>query len=360
MAIDMTTRRQFFTGLIATGLVPQTTWADAGSPALLSAAALPDGSYVLCGIDACLNLLFQIPLPGRGHAAAAHPKKPQAVAFARRPGTFAIVIDCVTGQPTTKLSAPAGRHFYGHGTFSSDGNWLFTTENDFEAGHGCVGVWDVLNGYQRIDQFSSGGIGPHDIKRLPNTKTLVIANGGIDTHPDTGRTKLNIPTMTPNLAYIEQGHVVEAVSLASEFHKNSIRHLAVSASGKVAFAMQWQGDSDAPPLVGLHTRGRNVKTLAAPQEILRQMRGYIGSIAFSGDAHRIAVTSARGGRVQIYDIEGSEQILSTELTDASGAATFETGVLISSGTGILKQLSGKSGPISRTSHLRWDNHLVRL
>lgn len=360
MAIDMQTRREFFTGLIATGLVSQPTWADAGSPAFLSAAALPDGSHVLCGISARLDLVFQIPLPGRGHAAAIHPQKPQAVAFARRPGTFAVVTNCVTGQPSARLSAPAGRHFYGHGAFSRDGDWLFTTESDFEAGQGCVGVWDVRHGYQRVDEFSSGGIGPHDIKRLPGTETLVIANGGIDTHPDTGRTKLNIPTMAPNLAYIEQGHIVEVASLAAEFHKNSIRHLAVSASGKIAFAMQWQGDNDAPPLVGLHTRGADIKTLAAPQETLRQMRGYIGSIAFSGDDHHIAVTSARGGRVQIYGLGGREQIISSTLTDASGVATFETGVLVSSGTGVLKQLLGTSEPIFHASHLRWDNHLVQL
>ena len=122
MAIDMKTRREFFTGLIATGLVSQPTWADAGSPAFLSAAALPDGSYVLCGISARLDLVFQIPLPGRGHAAAIHPQKPQAVAFARRPGTFAVVTNCVTGQPSARLSAPAGRHFYGHGAFSRDGD----------------------------------------------------------------------------------------------------------------------------------------------------------------------------------------------------------------------------------------------
>jgi hypothetical protein len=69
-----------------------------------------------------LDLVFQIPLPGRGHAAAIHPQKPQAVAFARRPGTFAVVTNCVTGQPSARLSAPAGRHFYGHGAFSRDGD----------------------------------------------------------------------------------------------------------------------------------------------------------------------------------------------------------------------------------------------
>ena len=70
----------------------------------------------------------------------------------------------------------------------------------------------------------------------------MVANGGIDTHPESGRTKLNIATMAPNLAYLNAGEVIEAVTLPQEMHKNSIRHLAVDNQGQVAFGMQWQGD----------------------------------------------------------------------------------------------------------------------
>ena len=124
-------RRQFLGGIFAAGLMPVPTWADAGSPAFLSAAAKPDGGFVLCGIGAGLDIRFEIPLPARGHAAAAHPNRPEAVAFARRPGTFAVVIDCATGAQKAMLTAPEGRHFYGHGAFSSDGGLLYTTENDY-------------------------------------------------------------------------------------------------------------------------------------------------------------------------------------------------------------------------------------
>ena len=178
-------------------------------------------------------------MPARGHAAAAHPTKPQAVAFVRRPGTFASVINCVTSKIETTLYAPKGRHFYGHGTFSANGDWLFTTENNFEVGRGRSGVWDVSARYTRYGEFDSGGIGPHNIKRLPKTDILVIANGGINTHPETGRTKLNIPTMRPNLSYIHDGTLIEMAQLPANMHKNSIRHLAVNAKGDVAIGMQW-------------------------------------------------------------------------------------------------------------------------
>lgn len=353
-------RRQFIAGLLATGLAPGATWADAGSPSYLSAAGHPGGSFSLCGIDINLNVLFQIPLPARGHAAAAHPSRPEAVAFARRPGTFAVVINCVTGQPKATLQAPAGRHFYGHGTYSLNGDWLFTTENDYEAGRGRVGVWDVRAGYRRAGEFSSGGIGPHDIKRLPNRETLVIANGGIDTHPETGRTKLNIPLMAPNLAYVQDTHLSEIVSLPKELHKNSIRHLAIAPSGEVAFGMQWQGDGEIDVLLGQHRQGGTIQMLKASLADIRAMQRYVASVAFSQDGQTIAATSPKGGMLQLYDA-GTRQLRETSKhADVSGVAPYAQGFLTTSGDGTLEAFTSPQSRHKSGSALMWDNHLVEL
>ncbi|MDX8354804.1 DUF1513 domain-containing protein [Cognatiyoonia sp. IB215182] len=351
----MANRRQFIAGLLATGLAPVPSWADVGAPALLSAALRDDGTYVLCGISDAMQVLFQIPLPARGHAAAAHPTRPLAVAFARRPGRFAQVIDCSTGQPRATLDAPQGRHFYGHGVFSQDGAWLYTTENDYDTGAGRVGVWDAAAGFARAGEFASGGIGPHDIKRLPDSDVLVVANGGIDTHPDSGRTKLNIPTMRPNLAYITNGELAETVELDQIHHKNSIRHLSVAQDGTVALGMQWQGDAAVPPLVGVHQRGASLR-LALTSE--RQMQGYVGSITFTGDGMHIIATSPRGGRVQRYDTKTLALFDQVELTDACGAAATPQGVIITTGTGQLVDLATQRS--RDVPSLQWDNHLVSL
>ena len=145
-------------------------------------------------------ITFRIDLPGRGHAAAAHPNRPEAIAFARRPGTFAIILDCLSGKPVNLVEAPPNRHFCRHGAYSADGELLFTTENDFSQSLGVVGVWDASKGYVRIGEMSSGGVGPHDMHLMADGQTLVVANGGIETHPDSGRTKLNLQTMRPNLS----------------------------------------------------------------------------------------------------------------------------------------------------------------
>ncbi|MFP7570732.1 DUF1513 domain-containing protein [Marivita sp. S2033] len=351
-------RRQFIAGLLATGLVPKPTWAEVGSPSYLSAAARPDGSYVLCGIDDDLNVTFQLPLPARGHAAAAHPTRPEAVAFARRPGTFAVVIDCTTGAQRATLTAPAGWHFYGHGTFSQDGTLLYTTENHYDEGRGLIGVWDVAAGYTRVAEWSSGGVGPHDIKRLPGSDTLVIANGGIDTHPDSGRTKLNIPTMQPNLTYVADGAITESVELPSHMHKNSIRHLAVAADGRVAFGMQWQGDGPVETLAGHHRVGQEVVLLTASSDRMRDMQGYVGSIAVSNDSRTIAITSPRGGIVQFYDPESTRITGSCSLPDVCGIAANGTGFTLTSGAGELAHLKSADVLSSMSTTMRWDNHLI--
>ncbi|MGJ8586148.1 MAG: DUF1513 domain-containing protein [Marinosulfonomonas sp.] len=354
----MANRRQFLAGLLAAGMVPKPSWADAGGPAYLSAAGLPSGGYALCGIGANREVLFQITLPSRGHAAAAHPTRPEAVAFARRPGTFAIVLDCSDGRVKTRLESPEGRHFYGHGAFSGDGQWLFTTENDYEAAEGRIGVWDVAAGYARVDEFASGGTGPHDLKRLPGSEVLVVANGGIETHPDAGRAKLNIATMQPNLSYLEDGQVVEQARLSPDLHRNSIRHLAVSETGQVAFGMQWQGDGAAPALVGLHRRGAEVQLFDSPEEELHRMGNYIGSIAFSEDESRVAVTSPRGGRVQQFDVETGVFAAGLDIEDACGVAAQQGGFVVTTGQGNIDAVTGQQITPFQVRDLMWDNHLI--
>lgn len=356
-------RRDLLAGLSAAALVPRASWADARDPAFLSAARAADGRYHLCGLDEGGSLLFSIPLPDRGHAAAAHPTRPEAVAFARRPGRFAIIVDCVSGQEIARLEPPRDRHFYGHGTFSADGTILFTTENDTETLQGRIGLWDAASGYTRLGEVASGGVGPHDIKRLPGTETLVVANGGIATHPESGRTPLNLATMRANLAYIDQaGGLVELVELEMAQRRNSIRHLDVRADGVVAAGMQWNGaEGQHPPLVFLHSLGSDPRLLRAPDAEHRRLEGYVGSIAFNGDGSRVSITSPRGDMAQVFDVARGEHRETIHAGDICGLAADRGGALLATtGQGAIGRLDrGRLLELQRTSW-SWDNHLVAV
>ncbi|MBL1434881.1 MAG: DUF1513 domain-containing protein [Rhodobacteraceae bacterium] len=352
----MASRRGFLQTALAAFALPSLTWADAGNPSYLSAAKRADGRYALFGLDGAGQIRFSIPLPTRGHAAAAHPTRPVAVAFARRPGTYAIALDCVTGAEIAKMQAPEGHHFYGHGVFSADGNTLFTTENHIETGVGIIGVWE---NYQRIGAFPSNGIGPHEILRLPGTDTLIVANGGIHTHPDTGRAKLNINTMQPNLSYLSPlGDVLEMLTLPHS--KNSIRHIAVRSDGLVGMAMQWQGNvAEVPPLLALHRMGvQPVEIKAAPAQH-RWLKGYAGSIAFAQNS--VGITSPRGGVAQVFAADTGALQAEFRRPDICGLAPHGAGFIATDGLGHVVQLNGETEtPLSHDPTIFWDNHLISI
>ena len=362
MGIDMATRRRFLAGLTAATLIPRVTWADAGSPAFLGAAKDSQGAYGLYGLDENARIIFRVPLPARGHAAAAHPTAPEAVGFARRPGTFAVVINCVDGTVLHRLEAPQGRHFMGHGVFVNGGDMLLTPENNYAGRKGVLGLWDRGRGYARVGEVETGGIGPHDIKRLADG-ALVVANGGIFTHPDhgEGRDKLNLDTMQPSLAYLSRDfEITEQVTLDADLHHNSIRHLSVGPDGQVAFAMQWEGEADAVvPLLGLHRRGEAPVLAMAAGADQSRMKNYAGSVAFSGDGGAVAITSPRGGLMQRYATDGA-YLGAVARTDICGLAPRGSGWIGSDGLGGLMAIDTGGRPLLVADGLMWDNHLVSL
>ncbi|MET4104370.1 hypothetical protein ABIE58_003822 [Roseovarius sp. MBR-78] len=356
----MTTRRAFLAALLATGATPHLGWAAAGNPAYLAAARDVSGGFALHGLDRDGQSLFAIPLPARGHAGAGHPIRAEAVAFARRPGVFALVIDCVSGQVRHRLTPPNGRHFNGHGCYAMAGTRLYTAEQDSDTSAGRIGVWDVAAGYRRIGEFSSGGIGPHDIRLMPDGRTLAVANGGIATDPG-DRTKLNIDTMRPNLCYLDlEGEMLEQIALDRALHQNSIRHLALRTDGLLAFAMQWEGeDGAAPPLLGLHRRGSDPILAQAPLADEIAMQGYAGSVAVGGDGTEVAITSPRGGRLHRFSPEG-RFIGAVSRADVCGLAPRAGGFLLSDGLGGVLALNGNNTQVLSRQSLSWDNHIVRL
>jgi hypothetical protein len=62
------------------------------------------GHHAVCVINERGQTTQAVPLPGRGHAVARHPRRAEAVALARRPGTFMMVVE---------LRGPGGRRHEG-------------------------------------------------------------------------------------------------------------------------------------------------------------------------------------------------------------------------------------------------------
>lgn len=346
-------QRRTFLATLAASLAPRLTWADVGAPAFL-AAGKRDQDFFLHGLTAIGTSLFRIALPGRGHAAAAHPSLAEAVAFARRPGTFALVIDCASGEVRHRLTPPEGLQFNGHGAYSVDGSLLMTSEVVAETSQGRIGLWDTAR-YTRLTDWPSHGIGPHEIKRRPDGR-LAVANGGIKTDP-VDRTKLNISDMAPNLTLLaEDGTLLDQIDLP-DLHQNSIRHIALSGDA-IAFAMQWEGDPAEPvPQLGLWTPGTTPVLCTPPEAQAFTMQGYAGSIAATQD--RILITSPKGGALMLFDASGTH-IATHHRPDLCGAATRGTGFTVTDGSGAIWSVTDTGLTPLAADETRWDNHLIAV
>jgi len=362
MVIDRRTVLAGAGAVIATGLSPRAAGALAASEALILAPAqLAEGSFAIMVFSEGGELIREIAMPARGHDLAVHAENGHAVAFARRPGTFAMAFDILGRRAPQVFVARPDRHFFGHGAWSKDGKLLFATENDFATGQGMIGIYDATDSYRRIGEFPSRGIGTHEAILMPDGRTLAIANGGIETHPDYGREMLNIPTMDPSLAFVDlDGHLIAQHRLPGEQHQLSIRHIAVGADGKIWFGSQWEGDPlETPSLVGRASPDGGLRLVETPPAELKAMRRYVGAMAASRDGTLICASAPRGGLIAYWNAETGRYLGRTTIADSSGVTGFgEKSVLASNGEGLILE-AGAGGATERVSRagVAFDNHL---
>ncbi|MCK5725363.1 MAG: DUF1513 domain-containing protein [Thiotrichaceae bacterium] len=333
---------------------------------LYSAAIDKQGNYFAMAVSEQGRLIFKTPLPARAHALLVRPNENQVIVFSRRPGYFLFVLDAQTGQVIQRIKTEENRPLCGHGVFSLNGKILYLTANDIDKGQGVIQVLDAKNGYQKINEFSSNGIGPHEIGLLSHGKTLVVANGGILTHPDSGRSKLNLDRMTPALTYLNagDGKVIADYQLAKKYHQLSIRHFDINSEDTVCFAMQYQGvRQHRLPLVGFHQQGQSTLQLVdTPKPLLDQMKNYCGSVCVDQSGKSFAVSSPRGNLISFWSDQG-KYLSSQRLNDGCGIAMGhdDNSFYLSSGMGEIhhyQRQKSNDDLIHLFTDYRWDNHLV--
>lgn len=371
MAID---RRNFLIGTALTIACASTSRAFADVLAaeddsgvargdLIAACRRPDGSYSVVILTMDGAILRELPLQGRGHDIALDKASGTAVVFARRPGSFALAFDIHDRREPVLFTTPANRHFYGHGVFSRDGRLLYATEHDNETRQGLIGVYNATAGFKRIGEMPTYGIGPHEVILLADGKTLAVANGGIETHIETGREKLNLDSMQPSLAFVDStsGALIAQHKQSSDLHKLSIRHLAVDARGVIWFGCQWEGaDAETPELVGCAGLDRPLSILQSGPPKGAELAGYIGAVAISGDGRVLAASAPRAGRIVYVDTERAEVMGQTQLLDGCGLTGVDkSSFALSSGMGVLQTEEPDHTHLTTASFpgRSFDNHL---
>ena len=337
------------------GLTPAGAERLARSELLFASAYMdPQGAYGVAILDDGGAIVSAHLLPGRGHGFATATAAQWLVAFARRPGNFAVALNKARAAEPVAFHTPEDRHFYGHGAFSPDGKLLYAAENAFESGDGVIGIYDATSGFSRIGEVPSHGIGPHEIVLMPDGRTLCVANGGIRTHPDQGREKLNLPTMAPSIALIDTatGSLLLSHALPERLHRLSLRHMAVDGASRVWIGGQYEGDvmDDVPVLARLDQQ-TGLVSVDLPGDVATAFGKYAGSVAIGNDGVTLAVASPKSGVVLTLDTRTGQPLDLESAPRTCGIQARADGFISSS----------ELGRFGTSTHDRaWDNHIAAL
>jgi len=366
----MLSRRSFLALSGATLALP--TWAgltqsDTGKKLYASAYSLNKKEHFFGLFNETGNMLWSTQLVSRAHAPVVHPNQTIVGIVARRPGFFMDFFDVSTHQKITQIKPTAEHHFYGHALFTKDGKRLITQENHYPSGQGKIFIREWPSG-KVIQSFSSNGIGPHESVFL-NQEVLVIANGGLMTHPEEDRKILNLETMKPNVTYLnlKDGRVLSQSEHSNELHQLSIRHLDVNQHGTVALGFQYQGEIwDQVPLVALSRIDQpELEYLTIPEDIRVRFKQYCGSVCFDKSGEILAISTPRGGLVAYWHADSKTFLGVENCRDVCGLVATDKSheFLLTSGLGI--QLT--SNPVQKVSNvikkhtkIHWDNHLRQI
>ena len=335
---------------------------------LVAASKNKAAEYFIAAIDRKGRLVSKVKLPERGHDAIAIPKKPgHALVFSRRPDRFALEVDLTNGRVVHEISSQPDTHFYGHGVLSVDGQFLYTSENLYGQKHGVIVVRETES-YRVVKRFHSHGVGPHQLKLLGDGKTLVVANGGILTHPDWPRIKLNLDDMHSNLAYIDRntGALLSLVEVPEQ--ALSLRHLDVTEDDRVVVAAQYEGKqyevkkTSIQALAFSHKQGEVLLPFSASSSQWKSMKHYTASIlTVGGHAY---VSCPRSNTVNIFDLKSNRLVRQNNLPDVAGLCALDGQVLASSGVGMLLNVSGSEasllGQKADRDSLYFDNHMTTI
>lgn len=327
------------------------------------ATAGAEPSFGVAALDRTGKVLFTTATPGRAHGIMPRPGMAEAAVFARRPGRWFQTLSLADGTPGPVVRAPDDRRFTGHGDYSADGRTLFVAEDDVLREEGAIGIYDATDNYRRIGAIPTHGLGPHELILMRDGTTLAIANGGVITHPDTGRAKLNLDSMDSSLTYVEAatGKLLDKVRLPEEHANLGMRHIALLDDGGIAFGVQDERPIGMlQPLTGAHRPGGGaIRLFDTPEDVLSRMQGYIGSVA--SDGRTVAASSPMGGIIGLWDAASGAWLGSTALADGCGLAPNGDGYLATSGLGVIEPVSAsaEAGPERKAPAFRWDNHLTR-
>ncbi len=228
------------------------------------------------------------------------------LAAARRPGDWLLRWHPASGR-TQWHWIEDDRRFNGHAVTSADGRTLWTTETDLETVQGRLAVRAPAS-LEKVAEWPTHGRDPHQLMVLPArvdgipAGSLLVANGGIPTLPETGRSKRQLDRMDASLVALQPGDGALLGQWRLDDPFLSIRHLAWDpASRTVGIALQAEHPDDAAKRAAPVFAAWNGQALKAAQA-QPALQGYGGDIcALPGGG--FVVSCPRADALALFDAE---------------------------------------------------------
>jgi hypothetical protein len=350
---------------VAGGVLWPGAWATATSAsATLVAAWEADDRYHVGLISVQGNtwsIQQSITVPTRPHALFVEPGGTVLV-VARRPGDWLLRWRPGTTQRQQWHWIAGDRRFNGHAIASANSEQIWTTETNLDTAQGRLGVRDARS-LEKTDEWTTHGLDPHELLALPEplgafpAGTLMVANGGIPTLPETGRSKRNLDRMDASLVALhpKTGALLGQWRLSDPYL--SIRHLAWDASTqRLGIALQAEHPAAQErwraPVLAVWEGERLTPSPEPPD-----LRGYGGAVA-ARPGGGFLVGCPRANAVAVFDAE-ARWLRSVALPDACAVAVGAGQWWVGGSTGVLHAGPRIDAPTQlavANSVPRWDNH----
>jgi hypothetical protein len=264
-------------------------------------------SYSFDVVDLDAGTMHRIDLPFLPHGFTRLPTARHVAAVFEKRGPGAALLDLRTMRRLGRLVGKRGRHFYGHGVYSREGDRLFVVETELATGKGVLGVRETT-GYKEVETFPTYGDRPHDCVPIDEGKVLAITNGGGALDGD-----------APCVCFIDVASckLLEKVPLpAPELNAG---HVAIGCDGSLAIVSAPRDGlppATSPGGVSLRRAGDpHASRARGPSDVMAKIIGESLSVCIDDERRVVGVTHPFGSIVTFWSI-ATRELLATHACES--------------------------------------------
>lgn len=243
------------------------------------------------------------------HGMATHPQNPYLLSLFEKKGSGACEIDLKAGKILRTITTDPSRYFYGHGSYSADGNHLYSTETILASEEGVI-VQRNAKTMTIEGLFPTYGANPHDCILIENGTILAITNGGATN---------GTPEAIPCVSYVD----VKTQKLVKQHkmvdHRFNTGHLVISQQKQliVSSAPHPSLPFSDPGAISMVDADGNLKNLNT-DAIHASLKSETLSLCIDEVRGVVATTSPAGNSVTFWNLKTNELLSSLELPNPRG------------------------------------------